>query len=217
MRSRPWRPPQESSRTGASGSRSGSRWPPGSAAAAPTRRPRCGSPTRPCPSPSSRERLHTIAARLGADVPFFLEEGSQLATGDGSELAPLDLPHDYVVLLVLPAGESKESTAAVYRRFDERGGADGFDERRARLLAALAEVERASDFAKLPKNDLASSPLAAELERLGAFRADVSGAGPAVYGLFEREPVAARAAATLVRAGQTWIVRPLAGARNAGG
>jgi 4-diphosphocytidyl-2-C-methyl-D-erythritol kinase len=169
------------------------------------------------PQPFGPERLHALAAGLGADVPFFLEDRTQLATGDGSELSPLDLPHDYVVLVVLPAGESKESTEAVYRRFDQRRGADGFDDRRARLLAALAEVGQASDLANLPKNDLASSPLAAELERLGAFRADVSGAGPAVYGLFEREPVAARAAATLVRAGQTWIVRPLAGARDAGG
>jgi 4-diphosphocytidyl-2-C-methyl-D-erythritol kinase len=169
------------------------------------------------PQPFGPERLHALAAGLGADVSFFLEDRTQLATGDGSELSPLDLPHDYVVLVVLPAGESKESTEAVYRRFDQRRGADGFDDRRARLLAALAEVGQASDLANLPKNDLASSPLAAELERLGAFRADVSGAGPAVYGLFEREPVAARAAATLVRAGQTWIVRPLAGARDAGG
>ena len=33
--------------------------------------------------------------RLGADVPFFLRAGSQLGTGDGTELAAIELPADY--------------------------------------------------------------------------------------------------------------------------
>jgi 4-diphosphocytidyl-2-C-methyl-D-erythritol kinase len=160
--------------------------------------------------PLSPEQLHEIAARLGADVPFFLERGPQLATGDGSELAPLDLPAGYDVLLVLPDAESKESTASVYRGFDERSGADGFVERRAALVDALLRVESAADLAKLPRNDLASSPLADELARLGAFCADVSGAGPAVYGLFEERRHAESAAAVLGDAGRTWLVRPIA-------
>ena len=56
------------------------------------------------PTPLAIERLHEIAAGIGADVPFFLTEGPQLGTGDGSELEPLDLPDDYRVVLVLPAG-----------------------------------------------------------------------------------------------------------------
>lgn len=161
--------------------------------------------------PLSPEQLHEIAAGLGADVPFFLERGSQLATGDGSELAPLDLPAGYHVLLVLPDGERKESTASVYSRFDERSGADGFDERRAALVAALLRVEIAADLATLPGNDLASSPVAEELERLGAFRADVSGAGPVVYGLFGRPEPAKAAASALAGTGRTWLARPVAG------
>ena len=81
-------------------------------------------------------------------------------------------------------------------RFDERDGAHGWDERRAALETALAAVRRPRDLAALPPNDLASSPLAADLRRLGAFRADVSGAGPTVYGLFHhrRQAEAARRA-----------------------
>lgn len=158
--------------------------------------------------PLKLRKLHEIAARLGADVPFFLHGGSQLATGDGTDLEPLELPDDHCVLLVRP-GESKKSTRAVYRRFDDREGAAGFDERRAALLEALRRVERPTDLANLPKNDLASSPVAAELERLGAFRADVTGAGPVVYGLFEHAEDAERAAAVLDATGQTWIVRPV--------
>ena len=153
--------------------------------------------------------LHEIAARLGADTPFFLRGGSQLARGDGTDLDRLDLPNDYCGLLVWPAGESKKSTSSVYGEFDERGGAAGFGERRAALLQGLGRVERPTDLADLPQNDLASSPVTAELERLGAFRADVTGAGPVVYGLFEHVEQAEAAAAYLGGADRTWIVRPV--------
>ena len=115
------------------------------------------------------------------------------------------------MLIALEHGASKASTADVYRTFDERGGAEGFETRRAALTDALARVESARDLAALPRNDLASSPLAGELEALGAFRADVSGAGPAVYALFEGAEDAERAAATLQGRALMSLVRPLAG------
>jgi 4-diphosphocytidyl-2-C-methyl-D-erythritol kinase len=161
------------------------------------------------PGPVSAPTLHAIAAAIGADVPFFLREGAQLATGDGTDLEAVDLPTDYVVVLAVPESERKESTGAVYRTFDERNGAAGFDERRAALLGALNGVEHARDLAHLPLNDLASSPLAAELDGLGAFRADVTGAGPAVYGLFEHAADAERAVAVMSRAGTTWLAQPV--------
>jgi len=149
-------------------------------------------------------RLHELAAGLGADVPFFLTEGPQLGEGDGSSLTPLELPQQFTVLLVLEDGAAKASTASVYDDFDRRDGANGYDERRSQLLAALA----AGDLAALPPNDLASSPLADELRSLGAFRADVSGAGPAVYALFD-DPEAASAAGDRIGAkGRVWILRP---------
>jgi 4-diphosphocytidyl-2-C-methyl-D-erythritol kinase len=161
--------------------------------------------------PLTLEELHAIASRLGADVPFFLRGGSQLATGDGSELSPLELPTDYVVLLVLPAGVDKESTGAVYRRFDERLGHEGFDDRGVELRRVLDGIEASRDLSRLPANDLAWSALSDEFVRLGAFRSDVTGAGPAVYGLFDDEPAARRAVSSLRRVGPTWLSRPLAG------
>ena len=150
-------------------------------------------------------RLHELAASLGADVPFFLAPGPQLGRGDGGELEPLDLPQDYWVVLVLPHGAEKESTAAVYARFD---GAAGFEERRAALLDAVAGARRPRDLAALPPNDLASSPLADTLRALGAFRADVTGAGPAVYGLFLHRAAAVAARAALEPRGRTWLTVP---------
>jgi 4-diphosphocytidyl-2-C-methyl-D-erythritol kinase len=161
-------------------------------------------------APLDRERLHRVAAAAGADVPFFLEPGPKLGTGDGSALAPVALPSDYAVLLALPHGEVKQSTSAVYRAFDERRGEEGFEERCAHLHDALAGVRSASDLARLPRNDLASSALADVLERLGAFRADVSGAGPTVYGLFPDADNAARAAEELAGRAATWVTAPRA-------
>ena len=160
------------------------------------------------PRPLPHADLVALAATLGADVPFFLHQGPQLGRGEGSELEALELPQDYWILLALPTGAVKESTAAVYHRFDERGGAAGWEERRARLDDALARVRRPRDLAALPPNDLASSPLAVELARLGAFRADVSGAGPVVYSLFHHRRHAAAARRALRGAARTWLTVP---------
>ena len=152
--------------------------------------------------------LHRIAAALGVDVPFFLRPGPQLGKAAGDELSPLDLPQDYWIVIVLPDGVRKTSTRAVYAAFDERAGERGFAERRRRLEDALARIRRPRDLAALPPNDLASSPLADELLARGAFRADVTGAGPAVYGLFHHRAPAREAARALRRRGRTWLTVP---------
>ena len=154
------------------------------------------------PLPSAA--LHAVGKSLGVDVPFFLEPGPQLGTGDGTTLEPLDLPQDYTVLLVLPHAETKHSTGEIYFRFDR---AEGFAERRSTVLE-IAAAGQDADLAALPPNDLARSPLARRLRGLGAFRADVSGAGPTVYGLFAEPSAAERAAAEFEPVGRVWLTRP---------
>jgi 4-diphosphocytidyl-2-C-methyl-D-erythritol kinase len=161
--------------------------------------------------PLPPDELRRLAAGLGADVPFFLASGLQLGTGEGSDLAPLELPFDYSVVLLLPRDVVKESTAAVYDSFDRRRGPEGFGDRRRGLLEMLARVQTPRDLAALAHNDLASSLLTGELERRGAFRADVSGAGPAMYGLFEDDAYALAAARELSGLGRTWVCRPAHG------
>ncbi|MFN8221802.1 MAG: hypothetical protein U0R50_00985 [Gaiellales bacterium] len=161
--------------------------------------------------PVALAHLASIAGELGADVPFFLGPPQQLGEDDGARLTPVSLPADYVVVLARPVGEAKESTGAVYAAFDARGGADGFEGRRHALLDSLAGIRRSAQLAALPPNDLAWSPLATDLRALGAFRADVSGAGPVVYGLFERYADAERAVAAIAPAAETWLARPLTG------
>ena len=160
-------------------------------------------------TPLPLDELDSIAASLGADVPFFLHEGPQLGTGDGRTLAALTLPRAYTVLLVLPDGTRKHATADVYAAFDERRGEEGYEERRAHALATLDDLTAETDLAALPPNDLAASPLSEELRRLGAFRADVTGAGPVVYGLFVERAAAERARDVLgTDLAGSWIAEP---------
>ena len=158
--------------------------------------------------PESPTALRAHARELGADVPFFLEDGPQLGSGDGSELSPIELPQDYWILLVSPRGTEKGSTRNVYDMFDARRGEDGFAERRQTLLALLDSMRRPRDLAALPPNDLASSPFADQLRKLGAFRADVTGAGPVVYGLFLHGAQARDAQKRMSPFGRTWLTTP---------
>lgn len=158
--------------------------------------------------PLAEDALFSVARDLGADVPYFLCDGPQLGTADGTKLEPLDLPQDYWIVLVSPRGVTKRSTADVYGAFDARGGEDGFEARRDALLAALGRVRRPRDLAALPPNDLATSPLAADLRALGAFRADVTGAGPTVYGLFLHGEQARAAQKKMSKNGRSWLTVP---------
>jgi 4-diphosphocytidyl-2-C-methyl-D-erythritol kinase len=58
------------------------------------------------------EELHALAARLGADVPFFLRGGTQLARGVGEVLTPLSASGGGWYLIITPRIEL--STAWVY-------------------------------------------------------------------------------------------------------
>ena len=164
-------------------------------------------------SPLEEEQLEDLAAEVGSDVPFFLSAGPKLAEGAGEYLRPLELPQDFWIVLALPRRVKKISTAAVYDRFDELRGGEGFAERRIALLDALAAARRPRDFAAFPPNDLALAAgkpkLVDELTARGAFRADVSGAGPAVYGLFHHRADAARAARALRRFARVRLVAPV--------
>ena len=158
--------------------------------------------------PHDGMHLQRLARELGADVPFFLVDGPQLGSADGTELAAVELPQDYWVLLVLPHSAPKSSTGDVFAQFDARNGQHGFETRREAVLDALREIKRPRELASLPKNDLVQSPLAEQLEALGAFRADVTGAGPTVYGLFLHGSQARAARKQISPIGRTWLTAP---------
>jgi 4-diphosphocytidyl-2-C-methyl-D-erythritol kinase len=168
---------------------------------------------RALPEPLARDRLLSLAAELGSDVPFFLEPGPKLAEGRGELLTPLALPQDFWVLLALSETARKHSTRQVYERFDGLEKDAGFEDRRDAVRSLAVSCRRPRDLAGLPPNDLAEaaegSALPALLRRAGAFRADVNGAGPAVYGLFHHRRDARAARRSLPSGTRVWIVAPV--------
>lgn len=153
--------------------------------------------------------LIKLAARLGADVPFFLGPSPARATGIGDRLeavvsddgAALSIPYHFVV--VKPT--VSVSTADAYRWVSpsEEQGID------------LAQTVRSLDLDRWRKeltNDFHKSVIARHPE-VGHARdlllanaagyASMSGSGSAVFGVFEREDVAAAAKEAAVGEGLT--------------
>lgn len=163
-------------------------------------------------------RLLELAAGIGADVPFFMETGPQLARGAGEKLTPVDIGFDYSLALVAPA--TPLATADVYRLYDELCSPDSaaFAEESQRLTESIERLDGPRALAGILHNDL--EPVAAklcpevnyvkeELLSLGALAALVSGSGPAVFGIFEGTGGAEGAARALGRPRRrTWAAGP---------
>ena len=139
----------------------------------------------------SKEELHALAAKLGADVPFALTGGTAIGTGRGDRLSPaLAIGSFHWVLAVAEFGLS---TPGVYRELDRRREADpalGAASSTPRVDAAVLQALRAGDarlLADALHNDLqpAALGLAPGLGGFhelgvthGALAGIVSGSGP---------------------------------------
>jgi 4-diphosphocytidyl-2-C-methyl-D-erythritol kinase len=159
--------------------------------------------------PLPLERVLDLASRVGSDVPFFVEPGPKLAEGTGERLTHVELPQHWTAVVAVGHGAAKASTAEVYERYDGLRRAEGFAGRRVAIELALAD----GNLGALPPNDLCfavgGAPLAEELLDAGAFRADLTGAGPAVYGLFAERATAERAAGSLAGRAEVWVAQPV--------
>ena len=65
------------------------------------------------PGEMSVEQMHSLAASLGADCPFFLGTATARATGIGTHLQPLDSP-SLSAVLVVPPTDVAAKTATLY-------------------------------------------------------------------------------------------------------
>jgi 4-diphosphocytidyl-2-C-methyl-D-erythritol kinase len=160
-------------------------------------------------APIADARVRAIAARLGADVPFFLRPSPALATGVGEMLRTVPLAATLHLLLLNP--RFPVSAAWAYRNrtrvsLPEPPPLDA-------LLQAMAtgDVPR---IAALSYNALEHAvrdkfPLVAMLCELmvehGCLAAHVSGSGPTVYGLFAEPPQAAAEAARDAFGAAVWV------------
>jgi 4-diphosphocytidyl-2-C-methyl-D-erythritol kinase len=162
--------------------------------------------------------LLELGGELGADVPFPLLGGCAYGVGRGERVTPvLSRGQCHWVLALAGAGLS---TAAVFRRFDERGDAPtAIPAVPPPLMAALANGDLAAVGAHLV-NDLepAAIALAPGLRRaldtglaLGALGAIVSGSGPTVALLAADAKQADRLAVAISSEGVAQRVRRVSG------
>ena len=151
-----------------------------------------------------RERLMSIGAALGADVPFFVFGSPALARGAGERLTAMTVPRRYAAVVVPPAAVP---TATVF---------------------AAPELTRNAPSAKMDvfseaygRNDLAAvtaarfPAVAAALEVLsrvavGPGGARMTGSGGCVYALFDTREAACSALAAMPAGTRGFVGRTLA-------
>ena len=144
----------------------------------------------------SREELMTLAAELGSDCPFFVGAQPALVTGRGEHVAPLsfELPLDGLWVVVANPG-IHISTAEAFGGLSPRN--------RTTDWAALAG-EPASAWSDRIQNDFEAGAgarhpeVAALLDAMrhaGSAYVQMTGSGSTVFGVFEEETSARKAAA----------------------
>lgn len=131
----------------------------------------------------SIEEQEEEAAKLGADVPFFLHEGPMMATGIGTDLSPVQVDLSYRLAWEVPGIHS--STVAAYKALDYKM----FDPGRSLASVLQQPVENWKDQLE---NDLEVPvfDIYPELRRMkeayyeaGAVYAAMSGSGSTVFAL----------------------------------
>jgi len=148
--------------------------------------------------------LTRIAARLGADVPYFLVGGTALGLGRGDDIYPLaDMPPVHVVILRPGFGVA---TSDAYKWFDEESRRSMKDPAPRAIppgWPAWSATLRNDLEAPVVRHHPAIGRIRQSLLDAGAAFAAMSGSGSAVFGLFERADAARRTANDLARPG--WL------------
>lgn len=155
--------------------------------------------------------LQSLAARLGSDIPFCIQGGTQLATGRGEVLEPLADWEGIPVLLAKPK-HLGVSTAWAYQAFRSRreilGATAPSEPALPTLPQALAALSRQDPpaLARSLRNDLEQvvlpeyaivGELRQALLSAGALGSLMSGSGPTVFGIMPSLELAAQVRNTL--------------------
>ena len=133
------------------------------------------------------EQIHNIAVKIGADVPFFVQNKPARCRGIGDEIIPINVKNDYYVLIVKP--ESGCSTKEVYSLYDREK-----DVKRGNVIDVVKALENGDDelLAKSIFNVLEAPAIKMvpeiqtvkdELKALGFNIVMMTGSGSAVFAL----------------------------------
>lgn len=152
------------------------------------------------------DALLDLAARLGSDVPFFLDGPTALASGRGEVLTPLPSPAPAWLVIVVPRLVLADKTRRMYGALSPDDFSDG-----RHVAAVQAGLAQGRPLHRLPLWNTFSAvarrlfPEAAAAERAlrdaGAGPACLCGAGPAWFAPCATRGIAVRVVATLRREG----------------
>jgi 4-diphosphocytidyl-2-C-methyl-D-erythritol kinase len=162
---------------------------------------------------ASQEELHSLAVKLGADVPYFLEmKGLAYARGIGDELDNLAFTLPYYVVTVFP--KVHIATVWAYKNFYPRFGRELPDlKKHASDLCLFGKKEglpafendfEQAVFDHFPAVRLVKSTLLDS----GSLFSSLSGSGSALFGLFERKDEAVAAMKCLPEAYRMSLTPP---------
>jgi 4-diphosphocytidyl-2-C-methyl-D-erythritol kinase len=160
--------------------------------------------------------LWQIARELGADVPVCLNGRCVVMTGTGERLTETTLPGGLSAILANPlVGVSSDKTARVFAKL---GARPLTDKPRAEQPPRFSNADDVISYAEARGNDLEPparsllpviGTMLAEIRRLDNNRlAQLSGAGPTCFALFDTEQQAKAAASTLQQRQPNWWIRP---------
>ncbi len=138
----------------------------------------------------TREQLAAMAAKLGADCPFFIYNTPCLATGIGEILTPIELSlKGYALVLIKPDVfvSTKDAYAGVTPAIPEVSLAESIQLPITEWKGRVINQFETSVFAKFP--ELAA--IKETLYDLGATYASMSGSGSSIFGLFPTDAIPA--------------------------
>lgn len=163
---------------------------------------------------ADREALCRVGLPIGADVPFCIMGGTMGVTGIGERLEPLAPMPDCEIVLAKP--EQGVDTASAFRAYDALKSRPQIPGKEA-LLQSL-DTGDLNGLASGMGNVLEAACPVPEVRQLkermlqaGALGAAMSGSGSAVYGLFDKRPLAKRCMRKLYELSESvFLVRPIA-------
>lgn len=153
----------------------------------------------------SEEKMCELGLKIGADVPYCIMGGTALAEGIGEKLTPLPDAPNAVLLLAKP--EVSVSTKEVYGKLRAEElkfhpDIDGMTKAIIRhdlggIIERMGNVLENVTVEEYPVIDQIKNFMTGH----GAARAMMSGSGPTVFGIYEKQEQAARAYLELKQAG----------------
>ena len=138
----------------------------------------------------TEDKLMDMGAKLGADVPFCIMQGTALSEGIGEKLSKLPAPNIKNILLVKPPIDV--STKWVYENLDLKNSVHPDIDKAVEIIksgnvSVLSNVMGNILESVTVKKHPVIAEIKTEMKDLGATMSMMSGSGPSVFGFFENE------------------------------